>query len=141
MLLKLGESWKSPLSSQTNAAQIFFLSSQGSHWPGKSGKTWKKSGQESQETFFLFLRKVRDLKKKMLIVMKIKIIMIFIWKMSRLSFHALGKTSLKMSKLVREICVQVREIVRELFFRFLVWTLALKSTWTQMRNIYFSGLR
>ncbi len=61
---------------------------QGSHWFGKSGKTWKK----------------------VLIIMKLKKVVIFIWKMSRLSFHAAGKTSHKMSKIAREICVQVREL-------------------------------
>ncbi len=34
-------------------------------------------------------------------------------KMSRLLFHALGETSRKMLNIVREICVQVRENVRE----------------------------
>ncbi len=54
--------------------------------------------------------------------MKIKNIVIFIWKMLRLLFHAPGKTSLKMSKIIREICVQVREKNQGTFFIFLVGT-------------------
>ncbi len=50
----------------------------------------------------------------------------FHWiKMSRLSFHVQGKTnSYKISKIVKELCVQVREKVREsqgtFFHRYLV---------------------
>ncbi len=36
--------------------------------------------------------------------------------MLRLLFHAPGKTSLKMSKIIREICVQVREKNQGTFF-------------------------
>ncbi len=36
--------------------------------------------------------------------------------MARLSFHAPGKISCKMQEMVREIGVQVRQKVRELFF-------------------------
>ncbi len=43
-----------------------------------------------------------------------KNVVIFIWKMVWLLFHAPGKTY----KMVMEICVQVRENVRELVFRF-----------------------
>ncbi len=49
--------------------------------------------------------------------------MIFIWKVSQLSFRAPGKTSCKMLKTLKEICVQVKEKVKELFFRSLVETL------------------
>ncbi len=34
-----------------------------------------------------------------------------------LSYHGLGKISQKMSQMAREMCVQVREKVRELFFQ------------------------
>ncbi len=47
--------------------------------------------------------------------MKFKIIRIFIWKMLWLSFHTPGKTSCKMSEIVKDICVPVREKVRNLF--------------------------
>ncbi len=92
---------------------------QGSHWPGKSEKTWKQkwSGKvgENQGPFYISPKnqgksenffwnanchenqKYWDLHLKML------------W----LSFLAPGKTPLKMSKIVREICVQVWEKVRE----------------------------
>ncbi len=42
----------------------------------------------------------------------------FNWKNIAIIFHVPGKTFLKMSKSVREICVLVKEKVRELFSDF-----------------------
>ncbi len=88
------------------------------------GKTWKnKTVKESQGTF-LFLQKKSEY-FKMLIIMKLKNV-IFMWKMLWLSFHTPCKTSSKMLKMVRDICVPVRENISEkasTSFRFFVGTL------------------
>ncbi len=83
---------------------------------GKPGKI-KWSGKVRE--FFLFLLKksgnvffyadYREIKTN---------VVIFIGKVARLSFHAPAKTSHKIPKIVREICVQVGEKVRELPFRY-----------------------
>ncbi len=57
----------------------------------------------------------------MLSIEKLKNVM-FIWKMLPVSFHAPGKTSDKLLKTVRAICVQVREKLGN-FFRCMVGTL------------------
>ncbi len=58
--------------------------------------------------------------------MKLKNVVIFIWKMLRLmlrlSFHGPGKMSHKLPKMVKEICVQGRKTVRKHLFRFVVGT-------------------
>ncbi len=82
-------------------------------------KPGKKSGQLKSGNFFYFSKKSGKVRFKKKNADCHENTMIFIWKLSRLSFHAPSKTSFKMSKIVREICVQVMEV----FFRFLVGTL------------------
>ncbi len=71
--------------------------------------------RESQGTF-LVLQNVRELFLNAIINVKLKDL-IFIQKMSRFSFH----TSCKIMKMVREICVQVREKVWEHLFPDFWW--------------------
>ncbi len=88
---------------------------QGSHWHGKSGKTWKnKVVKESQGHFFYLSKKSGNLKKKKkkLINVKLKNVVISIWKMLQLSFH----TSRKSPKMVREICVRSGSIFSDIWW-------------------------
>ncbi len=89
--------------------------------------TWKvrenlKKAMESRE-LFLFLQKVRQnqgtcFKNANYHEIK-KCNDFYQQKMLRLSFHAPGKTFRKLSKFVREICVQIRKKSQEFFFQIL----------------------
>ncbi len=119
---------------------------QGSHPPGKSGKTWKKScqGERKLGNFFYFSKKLifyfstksGNLFFKMLIVIKLKNVVIFIWKMLRLSLHALRKMSRKMSKIGKDKFVQFMEKVRELFLQIFGG-----NPVNEMWNVQFTGLK
>ncbi len=88
-------------------SQAPILITQSSYRPGKSGKAWKKVVSESQGTF-LISPKIQGTFVSNADCHENQNFVIFVWKMLRFSFHAPGKTSLKMSKIDREICVQVR---------------------------------
>ncbi len=79
-----------------DVTNICLVPLQGSHWPGKLGKSAKNISELS------FLQKVRASQEtffKMLIIMKLNDVVILIWKMLQLSFP--DRTSCKMSKIVK----------------------------------------